>query len=65
MLLYFPIMGNYRKALFLNRGLSRLTKPEQEYVEKLAKTLLQIQNSGEFAVEKQRAKAPKTQNRGK
>jgi len=32
--LYCLIMGNHKKARFLNQGLTRLSKPEQEYIGK-------------------------------
>jgi len=55
MLLYFLIMGNYRKVRFMNREFTHLSKPEQKYIGKLAIALLQIQNSGEAVVKKQSA----------
>ena len=39
-------MGNKRKARFLNRELKMLAKNDRDYIEKLANSLLAIQNTG-------------------
>jgi hypothetical protein len=40
-------MGNLRKTAFLKEGLSRLFGNEQEYLKRLIRALLSIQNSGD------------------
>ena len=45
-------MANYRKAKRLNRELEVLTgKEEKDYIEKLTRSLLSIQNSGKIDVQ--------------